>query len=130
MGEGGCCCRLKKQRSYSELSHRKILGLEATQGSPARVSLTRSWEQRSPLHILLRQSSGRALHGPAPSPAHTPSRSRSSVCTPTSSTLVFVMLFFTRKKKENSPVLSQVIFGFLSELPEGKQGVQVISSCR
>lgn len=35
VGEGGCCCRLKKERSCSERSHRKVLGLEEAQGSPA-----------------------------------------------------------------------------------------------
>lgn len=34
-GEGGCCCRLKKQKSCLVLFHRKTLGLEETQGSRA-----------------------------------------------------------------------------------------------
>lgn len=51
-----------------------------------------------------------------------------SAASPTSSTFVFVILFFTRKKKKKTfPELSQVIFGFLSELPEVNKGFKSLT---
>lgn len=129
VGEGGCCCRLKKQRSCSELPHRQVLGLEETLGSPAshrHLACPSLPALRSAAPA--RPSNGRPLHRPAPSSAHTP-RGLTLLWTPTSSTLVFVMLFFARIK---TPLLCSLkwFLDFFLNFHRGKQGVQVISSCR
>lgn len=126
VGEGGCCCRLKKQRCCSELSHRKVWGSGGDAGesclTPApRVSLARSSEQRSPLRIRPRQSNGRPLHRPAPSSAHTP-QGPALLCTPPPPPLLFLLCSFSpekKKKKKTFLLCSLKSFLDFSELPEG-----------
>ena len=80
-----------------------------------RASLTQPWTAQPCPHstgAIQRQISPQACTKLC---SHTPRAC--APLTPTSSTLVCYGLF--HQKKKNTPVLSQMIFGFVSELPEG-----------
>lgn len=138
VGEGGCCCRLKKQRSCFELSHRKVLGLEETQGSPAS-----HWHLVCPSLTALSSAALSRFYWDTPTAdlstglhqalrTH-PKGLRSSAPPPTP--LLFLLCSFSPEKKpqkNKNPLLCSLkwFLNFSLNFQRGKQGVQVISSCR
>lgn len=134
-GEGGCC-RLKKQKSCSVLSHRKTLGLEEAQGScashqlPICHSLT-ALSNRALSRLYqwrLRQWNGRSLQ-PAclstgtPGSVHTPQGPTLFLSPPFLSCFCYV-LFSTTNHIFFFVLLSLVSLRSLLDffVTEGKQG--------